>query len=300
MARPPKEGLDYFSFDVDIFEDDKLFDLQNEYGPLGEVIYFRLLCLVYKNGYYYKFESIDKLSRMLIKSIGNRWVRDKNVVSEVIPFLAECNLFSPELMRENVLTSQGIQRRFLKATGRRQRDTSKYWLLEKNDDSSGLITAPKNQIIAYNNSINVCNNSKNVNDNFPKVKESKVNESKAVSNADAAFAAYCEKIEKSYFSLTGRKLGNSDVGSIRDLYTKGCKAELIIRVIEDISGRKRGGKINSFNYFLSAINDEFEFDSNTADGRYPATYDTQDIENILDAEWMSEGVGSDNDYDYDD
>lgn len=175
MTRPPKEGLDYFSFDVDIFENEKLFDLQNEYGPLGEVIYFRLLCLVYKNGYYYEFESIDKLSRMLIKSIGNRWVRDKKVVSEVIPFLAECNLFSPELMRKNVLTSRGIQKRFLKATGRRQRDISKYWLLEKNNDSNGLITEPENQIDVYNNSINVCNNSKNISNNSTKQKESKLN-----------------------------------------------------------------------------------------------------------------------------
>lgn len=75
MARPIKPGLEYFSLDVDIFEDDKIFDLQNEYGPLGEVIYLRLLCLIYKNGYYYRFDSLDKLAGLLIKSIGNRWAR---------------------------------------------------------------------------------------------------------------------------------------------------------------------------------------------------------------------------------
>ena len=35
-------------------------------------------------------------------------------------------------------------------------------------------------------------------------------------------------------------------------------------------------------------------------GRYAETYATEDIEAILDAEWMSEGVGSDSDYNYDD
>lgn len=86
MARPIKPGLEYFSLDVDIFEDDKIFDLQNEYGPLGEVIYLRLLCLIYKNGYYYRFDSLDKLAGLLIKSIGNRWastfVRAVNSVAD--------------------------------------------------------------------------------------------------------------------------------------------------------------------------------------------------------------------------
>ncbi len=92
MARPRKKGMEYFPLDADIFEDDKLFDVQNEYGPLGEVIYIRLLCLVYKNGYYYRFDSMDKLAAMMIKSIGNRWVRDKKTVTEVILYLAKINL----------------------------------------------------------------------------------------------------------------------------------------------------------------------------------------------------------------
>lgn len=75
MARPKKKGLEYFPLDVDIFEDDKLFDVQNDYGPLGEIIYIRLLCLVYRNGYYYQFESLDKLAAMMIRSIGNRWTK---------------------------------------------------------------------------------------------------------------------------------------------------------------------------------------------------------------------------------
>lgn len=189
MSRPLKEGIDYFPLDVDIFEDDKLFDVTNEFGPVGEVIYLRLLCLIYKNGYYYKFDSLDKLASMLIKSIGNRWIRDKQSVKQVIPFLAKCNLFSSELMQENVLTSASIQRRYLKATERRQTmNNLKYWLLkeevkeEKTDNL--LLTDVKNSINVHNNSINVCNNSQNVNDNEQrkeeksKVKKSKVKERK--------------------------------------------------------------------------------------------------------------------------
>lgn len=176
--RPRKEGMDYFPVDVDLFEDDKLFDVQNEFGPLGEVIYIRLLCLIYKNGYYYKFESLDKLSAMLIKSIGNRWIRDRQTVKEVIPFLAKCNLFSPELMRENVLTSQSIQRRYQKATERRQSTNSKeYWLLE--ETSIPLINAPENPVNVDNNLVNVCNNSVNVSNNTQSIeKQRKENKNK--------------------------------------------------------------------------------------------------------------------------
>ena len=150
MARPLEPGLSYFPLDTDLFDDDKLFDIQNEFGPLGEVIYLRILCLIYKNGYYFEFSSMDKLCAMLIKSIGNRWTRGKSSVEQVILRLAECNLLSPELMQSGVLTSVGVQRRYLKATERRRINTEKYWLLsdlEKKEWGEVWESAPKNPII---------------------------------------------------------------------------------------------------------------------------------------------------------
>lgn len=162
-GRPLKEGLNYFSFDVDFFDDEKLFDLQDQYGPLGEVIYMRLLCLIYKNGYYYRFQSFDTLCAMLIRSIGSRWVRGgKKLVAQVIPQLVECNLFDKELYESGVLTSVGIQRRYLKATERRRGDIDKYRLLplsEKSEEVEALRSAPENTFIDDNNSIIDDNNS---------------------------------------------------------------------------------------------------------------------------------------------
>lgn len=162
-GRPLKEGLNYFSFDVDFFDDEKLFDLQDRYGPLGEVIYMRLLCLIYKNGYYYRFQSFDTLCAMLIRSIGSRWVRGgKQLVAQVIPLLVECNLFDKELYESGVLTSVGIQRRYLKATERRRGDIDKYRLLplsEKSEEVEALRSAPENAFIDDNNSIIDDNNS---------------------------------------------------------------------------------------------------------------------------------------------
>lgn len=182
MPRPMKKGLTYFALDVDIFEDDKIFDLQNEYGPLGEVIYVRLLCFVYKNGYYYRFESLDKLAAMLMRSIGNRWAKDKKTVKEVILYLAKINLFSSELMLRNVITSRSIQERYLIAVGRRRSKIAEYCLIEKNSDfDEGLLSAPENPVSVAETPVNVTETSINVNDNaHTKVNKTKVNKSKVV------------------------------------------------------------------------------------------------------------------------
>lgn len=183
MARPKKKGLDYFPLDVDIFEDDKLFDVQNEYGPLGEVIYMRLLCLVYKNGYYYKFDNIDKLAAMMIRSIGNRWARDKKTVKEVILYLAKINLFSEELMLRNVITSRSIQERYLLAVERRQSKIEEYNLLEKENFQEGSSNAPKNKVSVAETEIIVTETPVNVSNNA--TKESKVKESKVNMSSDS-------------------------------------------------------------------------------------------------------------------
>ncbi len=176
MARPKKTGLDYFPFDVDIFEDEKFFDLQNEYGPLGEVIYLRLLCMVYRSGYYYRFDSLEKLAAMLIRSIGNRWARDKQTVIDVILFLAKINLFSAELMQEHVITSRGIQERYLAATERRQTEISEYSLLEKTNVREGILGAPEKTVSATETNVSATEIGINDCDNAPK--ESKENEIK--------------------------------------------------------------------------------------------------------------------------
>ncbi len=52
MARPTKDGLDYFPLDVDIFEDEKIEAIAGEFGIKGELAVIKLLCAVYKKGYF--------------------------------------------------------------------------------------------------------------------------------------------------------------------------------------------------------------------------------------------------------
>ena len=52
MARPQKEGLDYFPLDTDIAEDEKILYLEAETGLEGFAIYVKLLSTIYRNSYY--------------------------------------------------------------------------------------------------------------------------------------------------------------------------------------------------------------------------------------------------------
>ena len=52
MARPIKQGLDYFTFDVGFFDDIRIKELRGKYGKEGENLFIYLLCLIYEKGFY--------------------------------------------------------------------------------------------------------------------------------------------------------------------------------------------------------------------------------------------------------
>lgn len=220
MARPRKMGLDYFGLDVDIFEDDKLFDIQNQFGPLGESIYLRLLCWVYKSGYYYDFHDIDTLVARLIKSIGNRWIGNKETVKQVIRALGDANLFDIGLIQANVITSRSCQHRYLKMCERRQLNIDKkYWLL-----ADAEVCFPDFGVSVDNNAVNVCNNSINVDDNATKLNYiSKLNNSntKDISNRTAG-ELKIDELERQWIE----KLESSDAfGDMMQIYLKGNQSK---------------------------------------------------------------------------
>lgn len=61
MARPRKQGLDYFPLDVDIGQDDKVQLVESVHGPVGFAIVIKLLMRVYKDGYFSKWIETEQL-----------------------------------------------------------------------------------------------------------------------------------------------------------------------------------------------------------------------------------------------
>ena len=151
MGRKAKTGLSYFSKDVDYYDDFKIMDLMNESGPLGQTIYDVLLCMIYHEGYYLEVPSMEQLAVKIIKTIGNRWVKKKDFVLQVIYYCADIGLFDKTLLNQNIITSAGIQRRYDSVTVRNKVNKDKYRLIDKNGQP--LLNAPQNPISATETTI---------------------------------------------------------------------------------------------------------------------------------------------------
>ena len=180
MGRKPKTGLDYFPKDVDYYDDFNIMDLMNEYGPLGQTIYDVVLCMIYHEGYYLEVHKMEQLAVKIIKTIGNRWVKKKDFVLQVIHYCAEIGLFDQDLLNQNVITSVGVQRRYKEVTVRNKVDRSKYWLIDENGQP--LLNAPQNSISVTETSISATE--KDISATEKRQKESKVNKNIYYSNPD--------------------------------------------------------------------------------------------------------------------
>ena len=114
MARPKKTGLDYFPFDVDFFNDEKIEAISGEFGIKGEIVAIKLLAAIYRNGYFIEWS--EMLQMKMLKTLPSI---SKELLTEIVQRLVRWNFFDEGLFNsDNVLTSRGIQRRYFEAMKR--------------------------------------------------------------------------------------------------------------------------------------------------------------------------------------
>lgn len=145
MGRPLKPGLQYYSKDVDFYDDLKIMDLLEEWGPLGVTVYEVMLCFVYKSGYYLEAD-VGKISLKICRVIGGRWAK-KETVGQVIDYCADIGLFDKALLSQGIITSAGVQRAYATVATRRQFPREKYWLLDEKGQRL-VFPSPQNGVIA--------------------------------------------------------------------------------------------------------------------------------------------------------
>jgi hypothetical protein len=121
MARPQKIGLDYFPLDVNFYGDIKIRRLmRNNGGGKAAFVYVTLLCKIYESGYYMVWD--DDMSFMLSDITGF----EEGMIRECIKSCLQFGLLDKELFDSHaILTSKGIQLRYLSATRRRVETVSK-------------------------------------------------------------------------------------------------------------------------------------------------------------------------------
>lgn len=146
MARE-KDGLDYFPLDV--YFNDAMNLIKAEFGLKGVGLYVSLLQKIYGGrGYYAPWNKDVELMFASANGVG------VGFVSEVLNALLRRGIFDSNLYEQyGVLTSDGIQKRYVEAAARR--------VSKKIDGRYLLIPAPKNWVIVNINAENADRNAEN-------------------------------------------------------------------------------------------------------------------------------------------
>lgn len=137
MARPQKSGLDYFPLDIDFFTDDKIKFIRARFKAKGTDVTVRLLCKIYRNGYFLKWDD----DTALVFSSFDCDDCTVGLANDVVEELVKRGFFDEDIFnRFDVLTSKGIQKRYLSAFSERKevhiiRD---YWLCDIPEDTKKI------------------------------------------------------------------------------------------------------------------------------------------------------------------
>lgn len=147
MARPQKSGIDYFPVDVDMDQDDKISLLEAEHGIEGFGILIKLLMKIYKEGYFYEWTEKEQLL------FSKRVNVDINRVNVVINSCLKWGFFDKTMFgKYRILTSSGIQKRYLEATSRRKKVeiVKEYCLVDINNYSNVVFVDIKGDNVDIN------------------------------------------------------------------------------------------------------------------------------------------------------
>jgi hypothetical protein len=163
MARPRKEGMDYFPHDTDATNDEKIEALRALYGNDGYAFYFILLERIYND----KGAEFDVSNPAILASLIAKVGVGKERFFEILETAFSLKCFDRETYRErNVITSNAIKRRASEVKNLRERQRN-------NKNTSGVLpekTGEETKEVTKEET------------GESKAKQSKTNKSKAASN----------------------------------------------------------------------------------------------------------------------
>ena len=193
MGRKFKEGLDYFELDCQL--DDKIKLIQAEFGLKGFAVVVKLFQRIYgERGYYCEWNEDTILMFMSENGLGSE---NKSLIQGITEACIRRGLFSDKLYNEyGILTSHGIQERYVNAVSRRES--------VKMEKAYLLVDVVRNNISVDRNKINVSRNEGNADRNVQsreekrRVEKEKIPEKKAAAQVRGVTAM--KLIEERQFS----------------------------------------------------------------------------------------------------
>lgn len=214
------EGIPYFPLDV--YVDDKIRLIEAEFGLKGFAVIVKLYQKIY-GGFGYYCEWTKDVGLLFSQDVGEGY----SSVSEIVSAAIRRGIFDNDLYEKyNILTSQGVQKRYFSAVSRRKQINvkSEYLLINVEQFSKNVNISSEN----------VSRNTKNAY-NFEQSKEKKtkanksiVNESKVKTDDEAPPSAAVLHAYEKYIGIVTPLVAED----IDDFLSKGVEPELIIRIIE--------------------------------------------------------------------
>lgn len=186
MARPTKQGIDYYSLDVNFLKDIKVRKIRRACGPQSIEILLCLLGNIYReNGYYVGWD--EDTVFLVADEVGAK----EGLVEEVVAKAIQSRFFDEEKFNDyKILTSNGIQKRFFEATSKRKGVKIKKEFLVSDDVNSTLT------VVNGGNNYTTSGVS-GVNNEQSKVNKTKVNKSKTV--AESSNTKHSDQTAVSYW-----------------------------------------------------------------------------------------------------
>lgn len=227
MARPAKRGLDYYPMDVGFLRDKKVKLLRAEFGASSVLFVLYVFGKVFEgDGYFLRWDKDECLLA------ADELKETPAYISEVLQGCLSRSLFDQGVFQVfGVLTSAGIQRRYLRGCEKRDDITivSEYWLLnveDKNDVPSGIrAKLAFSEVSGGKNGVNSPGNSDHSTENpESKGKESKVKQRKVEDDGlSSVMTAYMDRINPTPSQTSMDELKN---------YVEQLGAAVCIRSIE--------------------------------------------------------------------
>lgn len=122
------KGIPYFPTPANFFDEEVMELLEAKFGVLASYIVMRLLCKIYKEGYYISWGKEQNL--IFVRKVGGGIKED--MMEKIVDLLLDKGFFNKEFYEKyGILTSEQIQRVWFEATTRRKIDFSQLpYLLE--------------------------------------------------------------------------------------------------------------------------------------------------------------------------
>ncbi len=140
------DGINYFPVGVNFMEENAMEVIEAKYGIKGSAIVLKLMCKIYKEGYYIRW---DEEQCLIFANKAGREVQAEEVQG-IIEILFTKGILDRNSYQENgILTSESIQKVWMEATKRRKRELSElpYLMVKPEKENRKADTPPALQEI---------------------------------------------------------------------------------------------------------------------------------------------------------